>query len=442
MSKLLFGHARRGIDPSVPVSLAGYFNIRMWTEVLDGLFVQALALKDASTGFMSVLVHFDLVGVSNEFMARIRDGCADIDGLADEDFLFTATHTHTAPEIRSQARGGNPDYNRFAVAQAVAAVHEAAGNLKPGDVVVGKAFDDRFAFNRRYWMTSGEVVTNPPRRSPDIDKPEGPIDPKIGLLGFRSGDGLEVLLTNVVNHSDTTEGCQVSADWPGALRRALEKQFDGLQVIPVTGAAGNINHFDPNGPDIQSGPDVARRIGEGYAETVSKVLADLVPCTAQGLRGACTTFRTGPREIDPEELAQAREHAAKYTFDGSRTLTSEDLATKSPAALKYFADHLIRIAEDRHEHSFEVHALLIGDAVLVTLPGEPFVEIGLTVKQEFTAARPTLIAALNQDCAYIPNRFNYGRGGYETTPRCSPYSIETGEHLLQAARTVVQELLL
>ena len=54
---------------------------------------------------------------------------------------------------------------------------------------------------------------------------------------------------------------------------------------------------------------------------------------------------------------------------------------------------------------------------------------------------PTVIAALNQDVAYIPNRFNYGRGGYETTPRCSPYSTATGDNLLAAVQSMLQALL-
>jgi hypothetical protein len=122
-------------------------------------------------------------------------------------------------------------------------------------------------------------------------------------------------------------------------------------------------------------------------------------------------------------------------------LTSEDLAVESPAALKYFADQVLRIAEDRRPRTFEVHALLLGDAVIVNLPGEPFVEIGLQIRHEYCAGHTAVIAALNQDAAYIPNRFNYGRGGYETTPRCSPYSMATGDKLLAAVQSMLATLL-
>ena len=439
MDRLLFGHARRKITPTVPVSLAGYFNRRMWTGVLDDIWAQALCLKTESE--TAVLVQCDLVTVSEEIMREIRDACADIAGLASENMLFTASHTHTAPEIRSADRGASPEYNAFLVDRIASAVHEAAAHVQPGAVVLGSARNDQFAFNRRYWMKTGEVVTNPPRRDPAIDRPEGPTDPEIGLLGIAADDDLAVLLINIVNHSDTTTGCKVSADWPGALRRRLEQDVPALTAIPVIGTAGNINHFDPAGTEEQSGPETARRIGEGYAASIIPELPNLERSRTGDLAAAFTTFTTGPREVTAEELAEARKNAAQYSFDGSTTLTSEDLATHSPAALKYFADHLLEIAKDRRDRIFELHALRVGDALLLALPGEPFVEIGLQIKREFAQGHPTLIASLNQDAGYIPNRFNFGRGGYETTPRCSPYSMATADRMLDAARDLLADLL-
>lgn len=430
MPELRCGFSRRVVTPRVPVSLAGYFTLRYWTGVADDLLVQAVAFRQADRA--AALVQFDLVSVSNAIMAAVREGCADVAGLRPEHILFTASHTHTAPEIRSHRRGGNPDYTAFVVEQAVAAVHAAFADLRPARLRRGRAEDGRFAFNRRYWMADGSVVTNPPRRDPRIVRPEGPIDPEIGLLAIDLEGGETVLLANIANHADTVDGCAVSADWPGFVRRTIEAGRPELRVVTLAGAAGNLNHFDPQGPDGQSGYAVARRIGEGYAASIAAVLPDLAPSASGEFRAAAATFTTGPREIDPAELATARADAAAYTFDESRQLTSEDLATRSPAALKYFADRLLEVAADRRGRELEIHALRLGDTTLVTLPGEPFCEIGLAIKREFLAGRPALVATLNQDVTYIPNRENFGRGGYETTARCSPYSTATADHLLAA----------
>lgn len=435
MPALLTGFSRRSITPQVPVSLAGYFTLRYWTEVADELLVQAVAFRQDDRA--AALVQFDLVSASHEIMVGVRELCADIPGLPPENLLFTASHTHTAPEIRGHRRGGNPEYTAFVIEQAARAVHDAFADLRPTRLLVGQAENDRFAFNRRYWMADGTVVTNPPRRDPRIVRPEGPIDPEIGLLALEREGAGRVLFASLVNHPDTTEGCAVSADWHGFLRRALETSQPDLRVVTLTGTSGNINHFDPQGPAEQSGYAVARRIGEGYAASIAAALPDLRPSASDEFRAAAATFVTGPREISPDELATARAQAAAYTFDESRQLTSEDLATGSPAALKYFADRLLEVANDRRDRELEVHALRLGDTTLVTLPGEPFVEIGLTIKREFLAGRPALIATLNQDVTYIPNPENFGRGGYETTPRCSPYSMATADRLLAGVRALL-----
>ena len=43
--KLYYGIGRRCINPKVPVSLAGYFNVRMWESVADDIEVRALVLR-------------------------------------------------------------------------------------------------------------------------------------------------------------------------------------------------------------------------------------------------------------------------------------------------------------------------------------------------------------------------------------------------------------
>lgn len=440
MGQFEFGAARRVITPQVPVSLAGYFTLRPWTHVLDDLLVQALALRGPD-GTLAVLVQLDLVSTAPDLAAAVRERCADIAGLRPENVLFTASHTHTAPELRPGRPGSNPDYSRFAIAQTIEAVHAAVAALRPGSVAYGRARDARFAFNRRYWMADGSVVTNPPRRDPRIRGPEGATDPEIPLLGFYADGRLAVLLANIANHPDTISGFGVSADWHGFVRRRLEASCPGLQTITLTGCAGNLNHFDPAGPDEQSGYETARRIGEGYAESIQAVLGRLEPIPVTALRVASSTLSVGPREIPEADLAEARDHAARFTFDTSRQLTSEDLANRSPAALKYFADALLALAADRRGREFELHALRLGSAVILALPGEPFTEHGLYIRNELLPGLPALVAALGDGRAvYIPNRCNYGRGGYETTPRSSPYSIETGERLRDGVRALLAAL--
>ena len=55
--QLYYGIGRMGINSSVPVSLTGYFNIRMWSGILDDIEVRALVLQQ--DGPYCAIIQFD-----------------------------------------------------------------------------------------------------------------------------------------------------------------------------------------------------------------------------------------------------------------------------------------------------------------------------------------------------------------------------------------------
>jgi hypothetical protein len=443
MSEMLFGFSRQTINPRVRVSLAGYFTLRYWERIHDDIVVQSLAVRHDDR--IAVLLQFDLVTIPRDITLAVRQACGTVPGLSEGGLILTASHTHTAPVVRSERPGGNPEYNRMVIEQAVRAVRSSLSDLAPGTIEYGAAHNAGLAFNRRYWMQDGRVVTNPPRCDPGIDRPEGPIDPHIGLVRIRRPGRRTVLLANISNHPDTIGGNAVSADWHGVIRASLESDDPALRVITVTAAEGNVNHFNPSDPSGQSGFEVAHRLGSGYADSIRAALPGLQSSATETLRTATETFRAGPREIPEEDVAQARHdadvYAGAFSSESAGQLTSEDLATGSPAALKYFADRLLELAADRSDRELEVSVLRMGDVALVALPGEPFVEYGMRIRNELRPGLPTLVAALSDGRAmYIPTPSNFGRGGYETTPRSSPYTMQTGELMIQAVARLLDRI--
>ncbi len=449
----MFGLGRRCINPGMPISLAGYFNARMWDKILDDIEVRVLALRSGRA--WATLVQFDLVNVSQELADAVYAAVASagIKELSPANIIITATHSHTAPEIRSGKPGANPQYLPFAAAQALAAIQEALAGMQTGALAGGMTSDHRFIFNRRYWMKTGEVVTNPGKLNPEIDRPEGEIDPEIPLLAITQNGKIRILIANIVNHSDTIGGNGVSADWPGFLRRRLENQLGaGSMVLPLIGAAGNINHFDVRTATNQTCYAEAERIGEGYAATIAPALSRLQPLPDCRLRTCGATVTAAPRAIPPAELAEARAllERLKDIPDATRggTLTSEDLAKKSPVALKHFALRTAAMAEFNEPVIFKLVGIFLGaTAALISLPGEPFVEIGLDLRKRIFAGRLTMVLEqcngtgnVNIAGGYIPNEWNYGRGGYETTPRSNPYAVDTAGKLLAAWRALALKI--
>jgi hypothetical protein len=442
--ELFYGIGRSCINPQMPISLAGYFNVRMWDGVLDDIEVRALVLNQARQ--YCAIVQFDLVTVSQELAEAFYEEIADLKELSKRNVIITATHSHTAPVLRANFPGSHPDYVPFAAKKAAEAVREALDKMRQGELFTGRTMDNRFCFNRRYWMKSSTVVTNPGKLNPDITRPEGEVDYEIPLIGIKDGGELKVLLANIVNHTDTIGGSKVSADWPGFfVRRVQAKLGKNSMVMPLIGASGNINHFDVSTDMDQTCYKEAERIGRGYADTVAKALEKLEPVSAFVLKTKHAEVICDSREIPPEELAEAKLTLRKYKAiphpAHGGTLTSEDLARKAPAALKFFAQSLIDMANDQEPRVFNLVGIFLGKCCIASLPSEPFVEIGLQIKKSIFAEYNAMVVSHSNGTGnarvgggYIPNSWNYGRGGYETTPRSNPVSVKTADHLLAAWR--------
>ena len=453
--KIQYGIGRRCVNPQMPVSLAGYFNKRMWDHVLDDLEVRALVIRSGSD--YAAILHFDLITVSTSLYENVLQDMKElgIDRITKENLLVSATHTHTAPELRCGKPGANPEYPPFAAKMAAEALKDALSNWKEGELESGLAEEHRFIFNRRYWMKNGKVVTNPGKLNPDILRPEGEIDPEIPMLAIRTEGKLRVLIANIVNHTDTIGGTGVSADWAGFFRRAMEAEMGaGSMAIPLIGCAGNINHFDTRTDRNQTCYDEAKRVGTGYAEAVKKALSALKPVKGDGIRTVYGDAATAPREISAQELAEAQAICEKYpeidveSLESAVDLTSEDLARGTPFALKYFASTMVKMTNNKTPVVFHLTGFNFGgDAVLASLPSEPFTEIGLELRRGIFGGRLCLVASHGNGTGgptysggYIPNPWNYGRGGYEDTPRSNPFSMKSADVLLGAWRELAKEL--
>lgn len=445
-----FGLGRRVITPRKPVTLAGYFNVRPWEKILDDLFVRVAAFKQ--DGRWAFIIQFDLLYVKRELHAAVLRALADagIAAVRPENTIMTATHAHTAPEQAAEGEGCDPEYIPFAVSQTVEAMREALDDMAPGTFEYGMVREHRFQFNRRFWMKNGSVITNPGKLNPGILYVEGEIDPEIPLLAARRDGKIKLLIANIVNHTDTIGGNDVSADWPGFLARDLAGRLDDdIFVIPLIGAAGNINHFDVSTDRPQASYAEAERIGRGYAAVIHEGLGKL-RSFEPSLRTVGAELVLPARRPDADEIAEAEAVMARYpdlNVDGlaGANLTSEDLASGSPLVLKFFAANLLEMAGRTDQFPGWLTGIFFGPVAIASLPGEPFVEIGLALRKGLLSGVTAMAASLSNGfgnahgpVGYIPNIWNYGRGGYETAPRSNRVAKNSADLILQAWRRLLE----
>ena len=431
---LLAGAAQVDITPQGPVHLAGDVGrYRPAQFVAEPLFARAIVLE--SEGRRLCLLALDVTIITEPWTARIREAARASVGLDPDALMVHATQTHSAPPIGhfmvdedfppfapefEWARGGENAYSAFAADRAVAAIGQAIAALEPVEIGCGSGIEGRMAYNRRAVMRDG-TVSMPGRKWPEPLGPagiryiEGPIDPEVGVICLR-GKSLRVpaLIANHTCHPVHVFPRQViSPDWPGALADELQARF-GDTCIPIVtnGACGNINPWPPFDPDYV---EDHRHMGRVLAETVARVTEGLHFKDTATLDWRVRRVELPLRELSPEELSWAEgilgpnpqppwsndsHTGVDYDWTVAASMYSVELARRRKPTCDY-----------------EIQVLRIGDAAIVGLPGEPFVEGQLAIKLA-SPTYPTYIAhCTSHYVGYIPTREALTRGGHEVNTR-------------------------
>jgi len=431
------GTAAVVINPQPGTPLAGYYHVRASDGVLDDLYAKAAVIE--VDGSKIALVVCDLISLPRHTVVEARQLVFAKTGIPGEHVMISATHSHTGPVVarestRDELDGGSSALGRHYTQELprliAQAVEEAHRNLAPARISAAVGREERLSFNRRFWMRDGTVGWNPGKFNPDIIRPAGPIDPEVGVVYCDSTSGLPLLTyVNFAMHPDTTGGLRLSADFPGALsRRLADYRGPGMLTLFANGACGNINHLNVNWAARQNGPEEASRLGTILAGAVLKACMDLKPVATGPLRVRAEIVQLPLPKVTDADIADAnaviKRMAAKET--------------KFMELVKAFK--ILDIAAcDGKPHEVEVQVIALGgDLAWVSLPGEIFVELGLSIKAG-SPFKQTLIAELaNGSIGYIPNKPAYAEGNYEVvSARCAEGS---GELLVTAALKLLNEL--
>lgn len=336
----------------------------------------ARAVVIESGGTRVGLLALDLLGLAGEAVGgmdafRRRVAAASGGAVSAENILFNCSHTHSGPE--SIALSGLCETRPFrdwagVLAQRMgSALRDAAGALRPVSLAAARVAAPGGAVNRRLRTARGITVARNVLPGDVVYGPEGPVDDEVRVLALVGGDGRPLAILVQATAHAIYEMCikQVSPDYPGEMCRLLESRRTGCRVLFLQGAAGNINP-----PQVSTGADDARRHAARLAEAVERALGKLKPVAGNELA-------VGWRTVD---------------LPGR---PGKDLAPAEPVAAR-------------------IAALRLGDAALVFLPGEPFVEIGLAIEKASPFSFTAVCGYSNDYIGYIPTDRAYDSGGYET----------------------------
>ena len=423
------GCAREKITPPLGVSLAGYFHDRVSDSVRDDLFARCVVVE--SEGRRVALVSCDLICITEPVCDAAREMIRVETGIAPEDVLFGATHTHTGPELRDGGFMPVCDEWVDALPRLLAdAVKRAAGGLFDAALRLGRTEVEGYSFNRLFRLKDATEQFGTRNRDDEIVKKAGPIDPELQVLGAMDATGrLRAILVNFALHVDVIGGGAatfISADWPGEMAETIRRTY-GEDVVTVflQGTCGDINHHSYV-------PSALSKKGEHKAVSVGR-----------GLAGAAMAAyeRAEPMPVGPVWGRHETLSIPYYTRD--EELLAEVRALKAQGDLqrqhKYLVERFEAWPHDGKDCAAPVQTMQIGAAAVVGLPAEIFVRLGLEIK-EYSPAAQTFVAELcnARVSTYVPATDQAERGAYGAKPILSRWlCADAGRRMADAAQAAL-----
>jgi len=394
------GFGKAVITPPVGFSLVGYFHDRRSTGIRDDLYATACVIEDK--GIVFAVVSVDVVWIDSGTVKRVREIVRKTIDIPASNILIHATHTHTGPISGNSGRDvykrrfyAEPCYIEmlpFYIAGSIKAAYESR---KESLVGAAATQAEGLAFNRRYLLKDGRVITNPWNKTEDIVGSAGPVDNSLNVVKIadKKTGMLTGIMVNFACHPDTLGDALISGDWPGMLRNKLKKEFPSAEVLVLNGPAGDINHINPENPG-RRGLEVPDHIAGTLKDKTVQLLKRIKTGEDSGLRAYCAKVALPAIQVSPSELKSAREVVKK------KTLPVDSLQYMISAALVQIA----REQKSKKNRMSEINGFSMGrDLLVLGLPGEIFTDISLQIKK-VSQFKHTLIAQnSNAQLGYVPS---------------------------------------
>ncbi|WP_337173857.1 hypothetical protein [Paludisphaera sp.] len=400
-AEILAGAAVRIItpDPLLPVS-GGMGPTRPATEKRGELTARALVLRkgDVTVG----VVALDLLGFPAVLAERVR---ALVPRIPSDNIQIGSTHTHSAPDCYALPDGkgghsGDLAYMDMVCRRAAEALNEAIDRLEPARIrtAVGEA--------------RGKIAYN--YYAPDL------YDRRMGVIQATRGDGTAIAtLVNYAIHPEVL-GNQlgiVSPDLVGPLCEELEAKAGGVALF-MNGAQGGMVTADnrlldrPSDPARASWEDARTweecdRIGRLMASEALRIAAD------------------APAQDDPALTCRAR--VVKLPVESDLMWA---VVVHSPLKYPHGDDRTV---------STRINLVELGDARVLTIPGEALPNIGFYLKRKMGDGPAFLFGLTNDAFGYILTRVDFQSfPRYDYVSRTS-LGEETGEILITESLKLIEE---
>jgi len=353
MAELMAGFGRETITPPAGVHMMGYASrTEPAAGARDDLFASAVALSDG--GPPVVVLALDVAALDRDEVADLKGRVQQAAGVAPERVLVNTSHTHAGPMVaRRPGLAYEASYVDVMLSAAARAAATAVSDLAPAMLHVGSAPVD-IVLNRRERTPEGEIILGV--------NPEGQRLAEATVWLLVRALARDIVLFSIPVHGTTLgpENLLFSSEWMGAAVRDLEAHDPDLAAVFLQGCAGDQNPYRE-----QRSFEQVDAHGRAAAEAVRAAIASA-------------------REIEGTPLRNVAADADLPLEDGET----------APCA---------------------VHGLRVGEAVVLGVGGEAFVEYALYAQQQARAESIMVLGYTDGSVGYLPTQAAFAEGGYEVT---------------------------
>jgi hypothetical protein len=404
------GFGKRSISPAVGSPLAGFAARKGNCEgIHDELFARALVIENDATAV--ALVSLDVLAVASDFVEKVRCAIAGRVPIEPAAILISSTHTHAGPVTVSTFF--NPDESL-----------DANYMARLGEAIVS-AVDDAWQsrFSAQVGVGAGTVEgLGVNRRTPD----RKPVDREIGVVKVDDAQGkTKAVLMNYGCHPTVLgpDNLLASGDFPAMAIEHVEEQLgSGSFAIYVNGAQGDISVGHSSelsaigvitpGRTFERAAELGRSLGNAVLQALPAIATKPnVPLRFETLTVGLPIKAYPDPSQTARELREAEERADLLAATGN---SAEHMRAQSELLYASITHYYARETTKYSDRvlPIELQAIQIDDSVLVAVPAEVFVEIGMRIKSA-SPLRTFVAAVTNGYIGYLPSRKAYATGGYE-----------------------------
>lgn len=239
------GFAQGDITPPTGVAISGMGDddSRFSTGILDPLYATCVAFTDTE-GTTVIMFCLDLLNTNVSVCNTTSTMIAEATGVPTSNIVFTASHTHSGPTQKMTQFQTVIESNKKIMDVCLKLAKDALADRKPAQMYTTFARPDGLNYVRHYIMADGTYLGKRLGyvNANDIIGHHHKADNLLQLVKFTREGGKDVILTNWQAHYQGAPSIDyngISADYPGAYRKALEEALD-CHAAFVLGGAGNL----------------------------------------------------------------------------------------------------------------------------------------------------------------------------------------------------------